>query len=192
MPRRTHPSSPVGRVAFRGLVVALGAVLLLAGCGSGSESADETVPAAPTTSEGTAADSTTEPDSDDLDSEVPDLCSLFTAEDFEALTGETAGAPESEGQVGVIRGTCTISAETGFPLVLIAAYDESSRESTLSLVDAEPVDDLGVEAHWDDTLGIVVPLEGRDWYLQVMVTGGGADRDASIQAAQVALDHLAG
>lgn len=116
----------------------------------------------------------------------------FTAEDFEALTGETAGEPEAEGPVGVIRGTCTISAETGFPMVLIAAYNESDRESTLSLVDAEPVDDLGVEAHWDDTLGIVVPLEGRDWYLQVMVTGAGADRDASIEAAQVALDHLAG
>lgn len=136
-------------------------------------------------------DDTTAESTEALDSEVPDLCNLFTAEDFEALTGETAGEPGSEDAVGAIRGTCTISAEAGFPLVIIAAYNESDREAALSMVDAEPVDDLGTEAYWDETVGLVIPLEGNDWYLQVKVAGG-ADRDESIKVAEVALDRLAG
>lgn len=75
---------------------------------------------------------------------------------------------------------------------MIAAYNESDREATLSMVDAEPVDDLGTEAYWDETVGLVIPLEGKDWYLQVKVAGGGADRDESIEVAEVALDRLAG
>lgn len=108
------------------------------------------------------------------------------------MTGETAGESKSEEGVGAIRGSCTISAEAGFPLAMVAAYDESDREATLGMVDAEPVDGLGGEAHWDDSIGVVVPVDGKDWYLQVLVSDGGADRDASIEAAEIALDRLDG
>ena len=162
--------------------VALAAVLTLTGCGDDDESTAETVAPANETPEETEA----------RDTQVPDLCSLFSAEDFQAVTGETASEPEADGGTGAIRGTCTINAEAGFPLVIIAAYNESDREATLSMVDAEPVDDLGTEAYWDDTLGFVIPLEGKDWYLQVMATDGGADRATSAQVAEIALDRLSG
>ena len=60
------------------------------------------------------------------------------------------------------------------------------------LPEAEAVDDLSTEAYWDETVGLVIPLEGKDWYLQVRVADGGADREASVEAAEVALDRLAG
>lgn len=127
-----------------------------------------------------------------LDTKVPDLCTLFTAEDFQTVTGEKAGESVSDPGTGAIRGTCTTSAEAGFPLVFLAAYNESDREATLSMVEAQPVDDLGREAYWDDTLGLVIPLEGKDWYLQVLATDGGANLDTSAQVAEIALDRLSG
>ena len=164
----------------------IAAALILSACGDDADQAETPVTTATEITEATSAPATT------LDSQVPDLCSLFTAEDFQTVTGETAGVPESEAGMGAIRGTCTISAAAGFPLVLIAAYNESDREATLSMVEAEPVEDLDTEAYWDDTLGLVIPLNGKDWYLQVMVTGGGADREASVRAARIALDRLDG
>lgn len=166
--------------------LALTAVLVLGACGG---EADEPTDTAPAPEETTSATDTA-PADEALDTEVPDLCGLFTAEDFETVTGETADTPETQEPIGAIRGSCTLSAETGFPGVMIAAYNEADREATLSMVDAEPVDDLGVAAHWDDTLGLVIPLEGKDWYLQVLATGGGADRDTSVQVAEIVLDRL--
>ena len=170
---------------YRFAAVALAAVLTLSGCGGGGDTSDETVAPAAETTEQTEQTEVT-------DTQVPDLCSLFTAEDFQAVTGETAGEPKAEEGIGAIRGTCTINAEAGFPLVLLGAYNESDREATLAMVEAEAVDDLGTEAYWDDTLGLVLPLEGKDWYLQVMATDGGADLDTSVEVAQIVLDRLRG
>ena len=168
--------------------VAIAALLTLTGCGDGGESTDESE----STEETVAPAADTPETAETLDTEVPDLCSLFTTEDFQTVTGEPAGEPESGEAMGAIRGTCTISAEAGFPMVMLAAYNESDREATMSMVEAEPVDDLDTEAYWDDTLGLVIPLEGKDWYLQVMATDGGADLASSTQAAQIALDRLGG
>ncbi|MDO9495070.1 MAG: hypothetical protein Q7J48_05160 [Nocardioides sp.] len=166
--------------------LALTAVLVLGACGG---EADEPTDTAPDPEETTSATGPA-PADEALDTEVPDLCGLFTAEDFETVTGETAGTPETQEPLGAIRGTCSMSAEVGFPVVMVAAYDEADREATLAMVDAEPVDDLGVEAYWDDTVGLVIPLEGKDWYLQVLALGGGADRETSVQVAEIVLDRL--
>jgi len=156
-------ASPNGLTVPRLAAVVLAAVMALSGCGGDTESADETVAPASETPEQSEA----------LDTDVPDLCSLFTPEDFQALTGEKAGEPEVDEAMGALRGTCTTSAETGLPLVLIAAYNESDRQSTLDMVDAEPE-------------------EGKDWYLQVAVKGEDDDRAASVQVAEIALDRLNG
>lgn len=173
----------------RAVVVA--ALLVLAGCGTddGDAATDTTVPASETTAVDAPSDGAVD-DGPALGSEVPDLCSLFTAEDFASVTGEVAGPAEPGEPVGAIRGTCTIGAESGFPLVMVAAYDEVDRESTIELTEAEPVDDLGQPAHWDTTIGLLIPMDGKDWYLQVLVTGGGADREASVAAAEIVLDRL--
>ena len=175
-------ASPNGLTVPRLAAVVLAAVMALSGCGGDTESADETVAPASETPEQSEAH----------DTDVPDLCSLFTPEDFQALTGEKGGEPEVDEAMGALRGTCTTSAETGLPLVLIAAYNESDRQSTLDMVDAEPVDDLGTGAYWNDTLGLVIPQEGKDWYLQVAVKGEDDDRAASVQVAEIALDRLNG
>jgi len=73
-------------------------------------------------------------------------------------------------------GSCTTSAEVGFPLVMVAAYDEDDREATLVMVDAEPVGELGVPADYDETVGLLIPLEGRDWYVTLRVAGTDDDR----------------
>ena len=172
----------LGRLA----VLALAATLALGACGG---DADEPTEAAPAPEETTSATDTA-PADEGLDTEVPDFCALFTVEDFETLTGATAGEPEAQEPIGAIRGTCTIAAETGFPLVMIAAYNEADREATLSMVEASPVDDLGVEALWDDTLGLVIPQDGKDWYLQVMVAGSDSDRETSVKVAEIVLDRL--
>lgn len=175
----------VPRTSSRTTALAVTALLLAGGCGGGTDEPSGSPPA-PAETTSTAQSSPVEA----LDTAVPDLCTLFTAADFESVLGEPAAEPEGQGATGAIRGTCTITAETGFPLVILGAYDEADRETTLSMVEAEPVDDLGVEAYWDDTIGLVVPLEGRDWYLQVMATDGGADLDTSVRVAEVALDRL--
>ena len=172
----------LGRLA----ALALALVLALGACGG---DAGEPTGAAPDPEETTSATGTAPPD-ETLDIEVPDLCSLFTVEDFETVTGAASGEPEAQEPIGAIRGTCTISAETGFPLVMLGAYNEADREATLSMVEAEPVDDLGVEALWDDTLGLVVPQDGKDWYQQVMVAGSDDDRATSVQVAEIVLDRL--
>ncbi|MCB0963996.1 MAG: hypothetical protein KDA98_11965 [Acidimicrobiales bacterium] len=179
----------MSRALTRIAAIAVVAVLALAGCSSDSDSSGETTTSATETEE--SVDQTTEA-TEALDTEVPDLCTLFTADDFEAVTGEPAGAPESEAGMGAARGSCTINAEAGFPLVMLAAYNESDREATLSMVDAEQVDDLGREAYWDGTVGLVIPLEGKDWYLQIIATDGGADLASSVQVAEIALDRLDG
>ncbi|MBK9297176.1 MAG: hypothetical protein IPN02_10165 [Candidatus Microthrix sp.] len=71
---------------------------------------------------------------------MPDLCSLFTPEDFQALTGEKAGEPEVDEAMGALAAPAP-PAPKRLPPVLIAAYNESDRQSTLDMVDAEPVDD---------------------------------------------------
>lgn len=172
--QRTHVPGRLG-------ILALAAALVLGACGDGNDEPSSST---------RAAEESTSASEPVLDTEVPDLCGLFTMEDFATVTGEKAGTPESQEAMGAIRGSCTMSAEAGFPLILIAAYNEADREATLSMVDAEPVDDLGVEAYWDDTIGLAIPREGKDWYLQVLVTGGGADRDASVAAARIVLDRL--
>jgi hypothetical protein len=183
---RIMTAPDVHRTAGRLAACLLAAALILSACGDDAEQAETPVTTAAETTEATSAPAET------LDTQVPDLCTLFTAEDFQTVTGETAGVPESDAGTGAIRGTCTISAASGFPLVMIAAYNESDRETTLSMVEAEPVEDLDIEAYWDDTLGLVIPLNGKDWYLQVKVTGSDSDREASVRAARIALDRLDG
>ncbi|MBK9297177.1 MAG: hypothetical protein IPN02_10170 [Candidatus Microthrix sp.] len=39
--------------------------------------------------------------------------------------------------------------------------------------------------------GLVIPQEGKDWYLQVAVKGEDDDRAASVQVAEIALDRPA-
>ncbi len=165
--------------------VALATVLVLGACGG---DADETAGADPTAEQTTSA----EGQSGEVSTDVPDLCELLTTDAFEAVTGEKADTPEAQEPMGGIRGSCTISAETGFPFVMIAAYNERDREATLSMVDSEPVDGLGAEADWDDTAGLLIALDGRDWYLQVVSTGegGGYDRDRSVEIARIVLDRL--
>ena len=166
--------------------VAVTATLVLGACGGDT---DEPTDAAPPVDETPSATETAPADAA-LDTEVPDLCGLFTAEDFEAVTGEQAGASEAQEPTGAIRGVCTLSAEAGFPMVMIGAYNEVDRETTLSMVDAEPVDELGRVAHWNDTMGLLIPLDGKDWYLQAMVAGSDSDRDTAIEVAEIVLDRL--
>jgi hypothetical protein len=177
---------PVRRRVPRFTAMAVAAVLVLASCGDDAEPTAE--PATETT---TASEETTEAPGA-LDTEVPDLCGLLTAEDFDAVTGEAADEFDADAATGVIRGTCLISSAAGFPAVFLGAYNESDREATLAMVDSEPVDDLGTEAYWDDTLGVVVPLEGKDWYLQVKAMGSDDNRSISLQAAALVLDRLQG
>lgn len=195
-PAQPHvPGRPVAGPPWRRMAaVAVGVLLLAGGCSDGDDDASDATGSDETTTT-EAATSGTEAAPEEaqvLDSDVPDLCTLFTVEDFQAVTGEVAGTPESQAEVGAIRGSCSTSAEAGFPLVMVAAYDESDREATLSMVEAESVDDLGQEAYWDDTVGLVVPLEGRDWYLQILATDGGADLETSVEVAEIVLQHLDG
>ncbi len=179
--------SRTGRTRVAAAAVALAAALALGACG-GDDGEDPGAGGDPGGSAPATQEPSTEPPA--LDSEVPDLCTLFTGEDFETLTGETAGEPEVGEPMGVIRGTCTTSAEMGFPLVMVAAYDEKDREATLAMVDAEPVDELGVPADYDDTVGLLIPLEGRDWYVTVTVAGTDDDRAQAIEVGRVVLDRL--
>lgn len=179
------------RAPLRATALALTLLFAVTACSAGGGSDDGASSDATTTSaDKTTSDPSTTDDTAVLDSEVPDLCTLFTTDDFEELTGEAAGEPDSQPEAGAIRGSCTTSAEAGFPLVMVAAYNESDRQATLDLVGAEEVDDLGQEAYWDDTVGLVIPLEGKDWYLQVLATDGGADLDTSVAVAKVALERL--
>lgn len=166
-------------------------VLGLAGCGGDdSSSSDQATPSEATSQP--SEDGTTDT-AEDIDSADPDLCSLFTAEDFETVTGEPAGGTPDMGQVmGPMRGSCTYNAAAGFPMVMVSAYNAGDRETTLEMVDAEPVDGLGVEAHWAPETGLLISVDGKDWYLQVLATGAGMrfDQARSVEAAELVLDRL--
>lgn len=183
----TISCSRTGRTRVAATTVTLVAALALGACGG--DDGDDPGAAGDRSS---SAPTSQEPSSPApaLDSEVPDLCTLFTVEDFEALTGETAAEPEVTEPVGAIRGSCATNAETGFPLVMVAAYDEKDRETTLGMVDAEPVEELGVPADYDETVGLMIPLEGRDWYIAVTVAGSEDDRAEAIEVATIVLDRL--
>lgn len=180
--RSTQPRHPTGRIAA---AVALALALVLSGCGGDGEqeSADSDAtsqPAAP-------AESEAQPSAVD----VPDLCTLVTAADFESVLGaRPGGEPESTPATGAIRGVCTWSAEVGFPMLMISAYDAADREATLEMVDSEPVDGLGAEADWADQTGLLIVVEGQDWYLQVFAAGTDDDRAASISVAEIVLENL--
>lgn len=169
-------------------VVTLAAVLALGGCGgdgnepsgtSSPESSEQT--AAPTEDGGGSTEGVGNGD--------PDLCALFSAEDFETVLGEpAAGQPEEQAATGPLRGMCTYTAEESFSMVMIGAYNASDREQTLEMVESESVDGLGAEADWSPQTGLLIVVEGEDWYLQVIATGeGGYDRSRSIAAARLAL-----
>ncbi|MDP2774661.1 MAG: hypothetical protein Q8O61_14000 [Nocardioides sp.] len=178
----TQHFSTLGRLG----ALALTAVLVIGACGGDDGEPNDSAPVR----EATTSAAEPGPADEALDGDVPDLCDLFTTEDFEAVFGEPAAPPETQEPIGAIRGTCTTYAEAGFPMVMLAAYDEADRETTLSMVEAEPIDDLGVAAHWDDTMGLAIPMEGRDWYLQVLAMDGGGDRETSLQIAEMVLDRL--
>lgn len=172
-----------------GAAGALASALVLVGCSSGGD--DEA------TDDGTEqVDETTTTATDAgggaTGGDPPDLCSLFTAEDFEAVTGETAGEPEVMAPTGAIRGTCTYGAEAGFPMVMIGAYNATDRERTLDMTESESVDGLGTEADWSDAAGLLLVVDGEDWYLQIVATGDGAgyDKEESIEAAELVLANL--
>lgn len=175
-----------------GAAAVLAAVLALGGCGGdGGDGGDGGA--------GTATEQSATPTEEPSGSssaqagEAPDLCELFTADDFRTLTGKPAGGPPEEGMVvGAARGGCTYSAEAGFPMVMISAYDAGDREATLSMVDSEPVAGVGAEADWADETGLLVVVDGADWYLQVVATGDGMEFDQvrSVEAAKLVLAKL--
>ena len=169
-----------------GAAASLAVLLVLGGCGDGGdEAATDSDPPEQTTSSA----ATEEPD--ETTSEVPDLCALLSGDDFESVTGApSAGEPESTPDTGALRGTCTWSAEAGFPMLMIGAYNLADREATLEMVDSEPVDGLGTEADWSDSTGLMIVLDGRDWYLQVFVAGTDDDKEAAFSAAEIALKNL--
>ena len=180
-----------------GTTLALISVLVLGGCGSDEKSSDETTPEQTEQTEQTQEPSeSTEPTEPTEDSETdgtPDLCALFSAADFETVTGEQAGGePDTQSSVGVIQSSCTYSTTGGFPMVMIGAYDASGFDLTVQTLEGQPVDSLDGDAYWTEAAGIVVALEGEDWYLQVVATGAGMnyDKAMSTAAAQIVLDNL--
>lgn len=182
---RTRPARH-GVVRF-GAALSLAALLVLGGCGDGGTetTTDSDTPEQTTTSDEDAGGA------DEASSEVPDLCTLLSAEDFESVAGApSAGEPEATPATGAARGMCTWSAETGFPMVMVGAYNASDREATLEMVDAEPVEGLATEADWAAETGVLMVVEGQDWYLQVFTAGTDDDKAASIAAAEIVLANL--
>ncbi len=189
---RTRPHRGAGR-AVATTLTAVTTVLALAGCGGGSDEASDsgtpeqtTSSATPSESSGTTAEAGTE-----AGGEVPELCTLVTAEDFQTVLGEpTVGDPESTPATGAMRGMCTWTGEVGFPALLVSAYDAADRETTVEMVDATPVEGLGTEAHWADSTGLLIAVEDADWYLQVYVAGADDDQAASEDFARIVLANL--
>jgi hypothetical protein len=183
---RTRPHRGAGRA----VATTLTAVLVLAGCGGGSDEASDSGTPEQTTSSAAASESTSDAGTE-AGGEVPELCSLVTAEDFRTVLGEpTVGDPESTPATGAMRGMCTWTGEVGFPALLVSAYDAADRETTLEMVDATPVEGLGAEAHWADSTGLLIAVEGADWYLQVYVAGADDDQAASEDFARIVLANL--
>lgn len=73
---------------------------------------------------------------------------------------------------------------------MIGADNASDREATLEMVDAEPVDGLEAEADWAAETGVLMVVEGQDWYLQVFAAGTDDDKAASIAAAGIVVANL--
>ena len=176
-----------------GTTLALISVLVLGGCGSDEKPSDETQTEQTEQTESDQPSESTEPTEDTGTDGPPDLCALFSAADFETVTGEqAAGEPDTQSSVGVIQSSCTYSTAGGFPMVMIGAYDASGFELTVQTLEGQPVDSLDGDAYWTQGAGIVVGLEGQDWYLQVVATDAGMDydKDMSTAGAQIVLDNL--
>ena len=169
-----------------GAAASLAALLVLGGCGGdGDETATESDPPEQTTSSAEA------PAADETTSEVPELCTLLGGDDFESVMGSPPGGePESTPATGAVRGSCTWSAEAGFPMLMVGAYNATDREATLEMIDSEPVDGLGTEADWAEATGLLIVVDGQDWYLQVFAAGTDDDKAASIAAAEIVLANL--
>ncbi len=180
-----------------GMCTAALLVAVLVGCGGDSGDGESSVGSQPTqptqpTQPATSQEPTEEP-SGSAAGEAPDFCEVFTADDFASVTGSPAGGPPEQGLVaGAARGGCTYSGEAGFPMIMISAYDAGDREATLSMVDSEPVEGLDVEADWADETGLLVVVDGADWYFQVVATGDGMgfDQARSVEAAKIVLENL--
>lgn len=181
-----------------GTTLALVAVVLLGGCGSdGDDEASDSASPEPTEQTTEPSETTESEESTPTDEASPAdaqaLCALFTADDFETVTGEKAGGePSTQTGVGATQGSCTYSSAAGFPMVMIGAYDAVGFDSTVQGLQGEPVDSLDGDAYWTDSAGIIVGLEGEDFYLQVLATDAGMkyDKDMSTQAAEIALGNL--
>lgn len=150
---RTRPSRHSSRRI--GAAASLAALLVLGGCGDGdSETTDSDPPEQATTSTQDSGGA------DEASNEVPALCTLLSADEFESVAGApSAGEPVATPATGAARGMCTWSAEAGFPMVMIGAYNASDREATLEMVDAEPVDGLEAEADWAAETGVLMVVE---------------------------------
>ena len=170
-----------GRGIGTGLVLALGAIVLLAACGGGSDE-EKTQPAAtkaattPAATTG-ASQPTTAPPSSALDA-----CMLVTKAEIEVAVGTTVLDPKPEQLANL--STCSFN-DPATPIftiasvsVLTGARDGDAREifdmAKKNGNDPQPVAGVGEDAFWDDTLSDLNVVQGK-YEITVDVPGDSAD-----------------
>lgn len=164
----------------------MAAVLTIGGCSSDGRDDVSDYSSAPPSGQPAPSDGQSSPSIDDLD-----VCALFTAEDFEAVTGAIpSGEPRSLEEGKAALGSCSYIDESGSRSVQVAAWRTSSGGFDLKPA-GEPVEDLDARAYWDEQTGLLVVIDSaEDWYLQVSASGEGNDRARSTKAARLILEKL--
>lgn len=156
-------------------------VIVLGGCGGGSD--DEATPDGETGVEttdggdggngGVEADNEAEAVSTDDDIEG---CALFTADDFEAVTGVAGEATEGLATLpqGVL-GICDYKAADIVPMISVTFHEASNWDDFRGQIESSGIETLpadGGETFVSDDLGLFFKPDGGSWYIQVLAMPG--------------------
>lgn len=175
------------------LLVTLGLVMMMTGCGSESAPGGESA-------EPSAATPEAAPDG-------IDACSLLEPDEVRTVTGEAM--QESLQEVGRGEGEhylsiCTFdpvseasthsislsyrpSPEITDPAAMLERHVADTRENVMPEYALEPVDALGPGAGWDPQMGQLTVFRPG---LMLMVSARSGDRDGAVRLARTALDRI--
>ena len=174
-------------------LLALTLVLLVGASACGGDDDDDDTAADDNSEQTTTApddggddsgDDETDSGGSDASAEV-DTCALLTKADAEEVLGATVGAPEVQEPTGALLGGCQYIADNG-STVGVSARPASEYEATVGALDDTEEVDVGAEAVFSESIGLLMTLDGQDYLVQVIALKGSTspDKATSIAAAE--------
>lgn len=160
------------------------AVCVVAGCGKKEEAKSSSPTTTTTESKPVEAKKAS-----NLNGDPVDVCAQMAKDKVEAIVGKVTREPQSLQPQDSLLGQCTWSLESGFAMV--SARPASEYEGTVKYAgDTKEVAGVGEKAAFAPQTGFLVKVPGKQFLLQVIVTGDDDKGDKTASLAKLAVEQV--